>query len=658
MNNTEMPNRSSDCSGQHAEYLKRAADACSQGDMVLGMHLYLAAYEMAVADPNIPDGMALAGLREAWHLACELKERSIAEYVFEKLEPYLTGEEIAACASKLQSLALDRLEEYGFSREELEGMAEMISQDFIGADASVVKVESISIPQAGILGNAGGSILSAAVVQTGADAESEAAGSAEPASIVEEPAQAVSLESGAPEAAPDEEQRKPGLGMSVAKVDDFNPYDLYRDYSIGKSWHSATNEGSGAAVFTRDEERAAAHEQFVSGQNDAEDADAESAAETAVQASADAVDEAQPNPDGPEAHDAAEVDSPAIPVQESETAIEASVGTQAASVAAQPSADIPAMPDVTPVDAAPFNYRTLAGYDDAVAVMRDYGVGLHNDRGFQDFIAMLNQRHGLDRAPALDTFLFRAPVLEDAARFVEATIGEVGLPALRMSMEEGMQGMPVLCITTQGNHRPRMNHAHNRFEAPAVLVLEDLETWYMPEVPEGAEGMAGFVMANISRGAREAVNLIRAAVEDPDVYVLATATTEGNVDPFFYDVLEPLTVIDIGYPNDKERSDIWTEIARNHPSMRMVNRADLMRYSQGLSRYDIYLAARDAIEEAYKLGVVQRTYVAVSPLNIFEKLAACQPLESEEYRVLEERIIASFQQDLDHLDDLIDGLQA
>ena len=221
-----------------------------------------------------------------------------------------------------------------------------------------------------------------------------------------------------------------------------------------------------------------------------------------------------------------------------------------------------------------------------------------------------------------------------------------------------MQGMPVLCITTQGNHRPRMNHAHNRFEAPAILVLEDLDMWFMPQAPEGVEGMAGFMMANISRGAREAVNMIRSAVEDPDVFVLATATTEGGVDPFFYEVLEPLTVVDIGNPNDEERSEIWAEIARNHPSMRMVSRADLMRYSQGLSRYDIYLAARDAIEEAYKLGVVQRTYVAVSPLNIFEKLAACQPLESEEYRVLEERIIASFQQDLDHLDDLIDGLQA
>ena len=58
----EAPNRN-DCSESYNGYLKRAADACEAGDLVLGMHLYLAAYEKAVIDPNIPDGMALSGLR-------------------------------------------------------------------------------------------------------------------------------------------------------------------------------------------------------------------------------------------------------------------------------------------------------------------------------------------------------------------------------------------------------------------------------------------------------------------------------------------------------------------------------------------------------------------------------------------------------------------
>ena len=62
--------------------------------------------------------------------------RSMAEYVFERLEPYLSAEEISKCAQQLQELALDKLEEFGLSREELEDMTEMISQDLMGLEGS------------------------------------------------------------------------------------------------------------------------------------------------------------------------------------------------------------------------------------------------------------------------------------------------------------------------------------------------------------------------------------------------------------------------------------------------------------------------------------------------------------------------------------------
>ena len=152
MSENELPNQNSNCSEHPMDYLNKAAEACAAGDMTLGLHLYLAEYEKAVSEPGTSTGLAVAALREAWHLACDLKERSMAEHVFEKLEPYLSREEIAECAAALQDLALDRLEQYGFSREELQDMAEAISHDFLGGDASVVKVEHITIPGAGAFG--------------------------------------------------------------------------------------------------------------------------------------------------------------------------------------------------------------------------------------------------------------------------------------------------------------------------------------------------------------------------------------------------------------------------------------------------------------------------------------------------------------------------
>ena len=123
-------------------------------------------------------------------------------------------------------------------------------------------------------------------------------------------------------------------------------------------------------------------------------------------------------------------------------------------------------------------------------------------------------------------------------------------------------------------------------------------------------------------------------------------------------MLEPMTVVEIGFPNDKERIDIWTEIARNHPSMRAINRQKLMAFSEGLPRYDIYIAAREAIEEAYKTGLVQRRYVPVTPYNIYEKLSACHPLDSETYHAIEDEIMRSFHEELEQLEDYFDSSES
>ncbi|MBR2804327.1 MAG: ribonucleotide reductase subunit alpha, partial [Eggerthellaceae bacterium] len=217
------------------------------------------------------------------------------------------------------------------------------------------------------------------------------------------------------------------------------------------------------------------------------------------------------------------------------------------------------------------------------------------------------------------------------------------------------QGVPMLCVTADSSNRPRMNHQQNRFQGPAILVIDELDTWRIPEPPESVEGgMQAFVLANMTRGAREAINLIRSAVEDPNVIVLATSTIGGEVDPFFYEVLEPLTIIDIANPNEQERADIWAEIMQDHPSTRSLDANDLVKFSAGLARYDIYIAAREAIEEAYKAGLVQRSFVPVTSQNILDKIAACQPLDSDEYHALEDRVISDFVDSLDDLEQLLD----
>lgn len=210
----------------------------------------------------------------------------------------------------------------------------------------------------------------------------------------------------------------------------------------------------------------------------------------------------------------------------------------------------------------------------------------------------------------------------------------------------------MLCVSAQAADADKLAGLRRGFEGGGVLVLEDLDLWGSP-LSEAADDMAGLLMAAMSRGAREAVNLIRQAVENPDVYVLASASSAEAVDPFFLDMLYPISCIDIDYPTPAERDDIWMDLARSHPSLRALNRDELVRLSANLPRYDIYMAVREALEEAYKQGLVERRYQPVTRDNLFDKLAAYQPLDSAEYAELENAVISDFAAGLGELEDLL-----
>lgn len=562
-----------------AEFLASAVEACQNGDTVLGMHLYLAAYEKAARSSRSVDPSALQALRCAWDLACALKERSMAEYVFEKLEPHLASEELQAYVEQLQRLALDKLEEFGLTREDIEEMADMISQDFLDDDAPYLQVEHISLPRFSLGGSArsaGFAVLPggrAPADRSAAGAEGAADGAVGAASAAAPAAPAAPASSAAAPAAPVADAAFEGIS------DQGKPAD------------------SDALVKIGDDLMV---------------------------------------PNVLAAPPAAPAAPPAAPPAPGET--------------------LPDMPSAASdvLEALPMTYRDLAGYDRAVASMHALGVGVRDDPQFDDLVAQLNRNHGLDRMPALDSLLFVSPAREDAGRFVQATVGELGLPCVRMMMEENLQGMPVLCVMAPNDGRLHIGRAHGGFGEPAVLVLEDLDLWIAPvSADERSEGLGGFVAVNLSRGAREAVNLIRAAVEDPDVYVLASAENAADVDPVFSDLLAPLSVVEIERPTADERAAIWEELAREHPSLQNIDRDALVRYSAGMPRFDLYMAAREAVEEAYKSSLISRRYLPVSVQNLFEKLAAYQPLDSREYHELEEQVVKDFRRGFDRIDELL-----
>lgn len=583
---SSSPSQNNEFDSSCGSYIRRAAKACSSGDNELGLHLYLAAYEKGTHGVEAPAEDAAFALRKAWVLAVQLKERSLAEYIFEKLEPLLDPNELAVCASQLQALALEKLEEFGLSREDLQEMTEMISQDVFGvaAPGRLMKVEHLTIPS--------GKTSAKRVFGSAAEETPASLDSTKP---VEETASEKAADSSSAEA---------------CEPNDDLPSD-------GRRCGDASAQAPGDDP-----------EPGLSSQDPAEDAES-------IASSLDAV----------EADLAEQADSEGSSQQT--TAIEEQ----------EPSSDAVENADAHAIVSTLDNicYRDLAGFGKAIETMRSFGIGEQENPDFRNFVAMLNEQYGLERMPALDSFLFRAPAREDAHRFMTATLGELGLPVLRMHMEENLQGAPVLCVMAQADNHPRLNSARNAFEGPGVLMLEDLDLWDSP-VAEAGEDFNGFMFPGLSRGAREAINLIRSAVENPQVVVLASASDAGSVDGFFYDLLEPLTVVDIEQPSDEERREIWEDIASTHRFLQSIEIDKLVGFSSGMPRFDIYMAAREAIEEAYKASLMQRRFVPVTAENVYEKLAAYQPLDSNEYHALEDAVVRSFGQSLDgSVDDLLKG---
>lgn len=469
-----------------ADKLLSLADAANaRGNLYEAVHLYLAAFESATAQGKGTFQPAIEGLGKAWELSCQLKDRSLAEHVFEKSEPYLAREELAEHAEALQRLALDKLEEFGFSRDDLQDMADMVSADFAGAlkesradDGSLSR--SLSSTTAGIL---------------------------------------------------------PSIGV------------------VPWPQRSAENK--------TDDETSRAPDQL--------------------------------------------------------------------------------------------RYADIAGYSRAIDEMNKRGIGLSDDEQFAELLVSLSKRHGIDSLPAFETLVFRAHSREDANQFMLATAQEIGAPGVRMYMDQTPLGYPVLCVVTTTDFR--MNPTRGGFEGPGSLLLEDIDLWGEPFTSfegEDEDGLPPF--AHFSRGAREAIMFIRSAVENPDVHVMASLANSSPVDEFFVDLLGPLSFVDIDVPNASERASVWKDAFTLYPSLRMLGAEELVRLSANLSRNDIYLAAREAVDQAFRESVEQRTFVPVTRDNIYDKIAAYQPLDSDEYHEIEQSAVDSLRNELDSasLDDLLE----
>lgn len=565
-------------------YLQRAASAVEEGDIVLGIHLYLAAYERALRENRIPSEAVLEGMTKAWDLAIRAKQRSLAEYIFEKLEAFWTPEEMARHAQELQELAFDKLEEYGLDRSLVEDMADMVSQDLMDATDDVLYrydgdvVDNTALPLK----------RSAKNGQLSSKAENDK---------LNETSVKGSVSSGA-------EQKAANQGSQSNPSDD--------PASVSKEKDIAALNSAALTSSSSEERNGGVHNEDNAG-----------------------VDKG-----------ALEIESAVIPSDSPLAAAFAQLTNLATGAASKETQEAPQQQ---------FNYRNLVGFDKAIASMAKLGVGRAKDPEFAQFLEMLNFRHGMPGMPGLGTLIFRSPAREDANCFMVATVGELGLPAVRMRLDRNAMGQVVLCVMASPNFKARLSGvSRSGFDSPTVVVLEDLDLWDLPFFDGSFDDVQSLLTIQLSRGAREALALVQAALTSPEATVLISASEPSEIDPFFWDLIGGHRFVDIDLPDEDERRKIWLSEQSQHPSMRGLNRGQLVDFSRGLSRFEIYAISNESVEEAYRESVAQNTFCAVETDKVLMRLSNFQPLESEEYKRMEDLAVDHFRKELANIDDLLE----
>lgn len=565
-------------------YLQRAASAVEEGDIVLGIHLYLAAYERALRENRIPSEAVLEGMTKAWDLAIRAKQRSLAEYIFEKLEAFWTPEEMARHAQELQELAFDKLEEYGLDRSLVEDMADMVSQDLMDATDDVLYrydgdvVDNTALPLK----------RSAKNGQPSLKAENDK---------LNEASVKGSISSGV-------EQKTANQSSQNNPSDD--------PASVSKEKDFAALNPAALTSSSSEERNGGVHDEDNAG-----------------------VDKG-----------ALEIESAVIPSDSPLAAAFAQLTNLATGAAPKETQEAPQQQ---------FNYRNLVGFDRAIASMAKLGVGRAKDPEFAQFLEMLNFRHGMPGMPGLGTLIFRSPAREDANCFMVATVGELGLPAVRMRLDRNAMGQVVLCVMASPNFKARLSGvSRSGFDSPTVVVLEDLDLWDLPFFDGSFDDVQSLLTIQLSRGAREALALVQAALTSPEATVLISASEPSEIDPFFWDLIGDHRFVDIDLPDEDERRKIWLSEQSQHPSMRGLNRGQLVDFSRGLSRFEIYAISNESVEEAYRESVAQNTFCAVETDKVLMRLSNFQPLESEEYKRMEDLAVDHFRKELANIDDLLE----
>jgi hypothetical protein len=299
------------------------------------------------------------------------------------------------------------------------------------------------------------------------------------------------------------------------------------------------------------------------------------------------------------------------------------------------------------------DYGMLAGFDQTLAFMRNYGFLSAANDGYRDFITRSAAMHGVPALALDETFLFYGPSREDTTLFALATAGEIGFPQLRVSVDLDDRGNGTIKLAGPfrrsffGGPPDLMEMA-----TPCTVIIENidfLDKMFANEQEairrngmnhKGAQGMPMRSMQ------AEITGYLRALSNKPDIFIIATAQNVDNLHEPLASVLGPVQRIEIAKPLQDERRDVLVSFAAEHPSFAELDVNEIARFSEGLSRHELVAAVRAAVEVAYRESLRTSKYQKVTIGEVLLQLSSFIDHETDLYQQMEDEAVAHFYRDL------------
>jgi hypothetical protein len=295
-------------------------------------------------------------------------------------------------------------------------------------------------------------------------------------------------------------------------------------------------------------------------------------------------------------------------------------------------------------------YTTLAGYDTALERMQEFGFLAAGDGVYRQFVEQTAAMHGLSGLALMDHFVFYGPSREDVAIFAHATAGEIGWPVLDMQIDLDLQGNG--SIKLSGPFKRNLFGPPDLAEisTPCVLLIENID--YLQDMFSNEQrAMSRDKKVGPGHHGRsmqtEVMGYLRALLYKNGIFLIATAERPGALREPLLSLIGSHQEIEIGSPTRYERGDILNWFASEHPSFTELDFDELSRLSEGVSRHDLVMASRAAVESAYRESLKSGWFHKVSFSEVLAQLVPLVDHDAPIYQQLEDAAVAQFTRDLE-----------